>query len=207
MPEVPNNIDMTSGNLGLSDEEENQIVAFLLTLSDGFTRPYLNSDTFTGACMKGGSASTQGNEFLIPTPPLPPCAASICDVAPVPGPKKISGNLPAQESSATSKLARITQGPVIELAKQQLTVIRWTTSNLGGSPVHYGVVHYGTDPRDLRQTASSPIRLNSSHSITVFRVRINGLSPETTYYYRADSMGANGNGDGLKCNIKHFTTP
>jgi cytochrome c peroxidase len=207
MPEVPNNIDMTSGNLGLSEEEENQIVAFLLTLSDGFTRPYLNSDTFTGACMKGGSAATQGNDFLIPTPPLPPCASSICEVAPVPGPKKISGNLPAQESSGTSSFARITQGPVIELAKQQLTVIRWTTNDLGGSPVHYGVVHYGTDPKDLRQTASSPIRLNPGHSTAVFRVRIDGLNAETTYYYRVDSIEANGNGDRLKSSIKQFTTP
>jgi cytochrome c peroxidase len=89
MPEVPNNIDMTSGNLGLTDEEENQIVKFLETLSDGFTRPYLNRDTFTGACMSGGSAATQGNELLIPTPPLPPCASAICGVAPVPGPKPI----------------------------------------------------------------------------------------------------------------------
>jgi cytochrome c peroxidase len=84
MPEVKNNIDMTSGNLGLTDEEENDIVAFLQTLSDGFTRPYLNSDTFTGACMRGGSAATQGNELLIPTPPLPPCAAAICGVPPLP---------------------------------------------------------------------------------------------------------------------------
>ena len=84
MPEVKNNIDMTSGNLGLTDEEENYIVAFLQTLSDGFTRPYLNSDTFTGACMRGGSAATQGNELLIPTPPLPPCVSAICGVPPVP---------------------------------------------------------------------------------------------------------------------------
>ncbi len=84
MPEVRNNIDMTSGNLGLTDEEENQIVAFLETLSDGFTRPYLNSDTFTGTCMRGGSAATQGNELLIPTPPLPRCASAICGVAPLP---------------------------------------------------------------------------------------------------------------------------
>jgi hypothetical protein len=41
-PEVPNNIDMTTGNLGLTDEEENQVVAFLQTLTDGFTRPYPN---------------------------------------------------------------------------------------------------------------------------------------------------------------------
>ena len=68
------------------DKEENQIVKFLQTLSDGFTRPYPNSDTFTGACMRGGSAATQGNELLIPTPPLPPCASAICGVPPVPNP-------------------------------------------------------------------------------------------------------------------------
>jgi cytochrome c peroxidase len=86
MPEVRNNIDMTSGNLGLTDKEEDDIVAFLQTLSDGFTRPYRNSDTYTGACMRGGSAATQGNELLIPTPPLPPCASAICGVMPVPKP-------------------------------------------------------------------------------------------------------------------------
>jgi hypothetical protein len=59
MPEVPNNIDMTTGNLGLTDLEENQIVAFLQTLTDGFTTPYPNSDTFTGVCKTGGSASTR----------------------------------------------------------------------------------------------------------------------------------------------------
>ncbi len=40
----------------------------------------------TGMCMSGGSASTQGNEFLIPTPQLPPCASAVCGVAPVPNP-------------------------------------------------------------------------------------------------------------------------
>jgi cytochrome c peroxidase len=85
-PEVPNNLDMTIGNLGLTDQEEDQIVAFLQTLTDGFTRPFANSDTFTGVCMTGGSSKTQGNEFLIPTPPLPACTASVCGVAPVPDP-------------------------------------------------------------------------------------------------------------------------
>ena len=66
MPEVPNNIDMTIGNLGLTDQEENQIVAFLQTLSDGFTTPYPDINTFTGTCMTGGSASTQGNELPDP---------------------------------------------------------------------------------------------------------------------------------------------
>ena len=86
MPEVPNNIDMTVGNLGLTDQEENQIVIFLQTLTDGFTTPFPDSNTFTGQCMTGGMASTQGNQFLIPTPPLPPCDPSICGVAPFPDP-------------------------------------------------------------------------------------------------------------------------
>jgi cytochrome c peroxidase len=86
MPEVKNNLDMTTGKLGLTDQEENQIVAFLQTLTDGFTTPYPNSDTFTGTCMKGGSAATQGNAFLIPTPQLPPCATAVCGVQPVPNP-------------------------------------------------------------------------------------------------------------------------
>jgi cytochrome c peroxidase len=89
MPEVPNNIDMTTGNLQLTDEEENQIVAFLETLADGYTTPYPNVNTFTGQCSYGGTAATQGNAYLIPTPPLPPCAPEICDVAPLPAPNPI----------------------------------------------------------------------------------------------------------------------
>ncbi len=93
MPEVTNNLDMTTGNLALTDMQENQIVAFLQTLTDGFTTPYPNSDTFTGSCMTCNPAtdpncspSRQGNGTLIPTPPLPPCAPEICGVAPVPNP-------------------------------------------------------------------------------------------------------------------------
>jgi cytochrome c peroxidase len=88
-PEVPNNIDMTVGHLGLTDHEEDLIVTFLQTLTDGFTTPYPDRNTFTGACFAGGSAATQGNEFLIPTPKLPPCAKAVCGVAPTPGPSPI----------------------------------------------------------------------------------------------------------------------
>jgi cytochrome c peroxidase len=86
MPEVSNNEDMTIGMLGLTDTEENQIVAFLQTLTDGFTTPYPDINTFTGVCMTGGTAATQGNSTLIPTPPLPPCASAVCGVAPLPKP-------------------------------------------------------------------------------------------------------------------------
>jgi cytochrome c peroxidase len=63
--EVPQNIDMTVGNLGLTSAEEDQIVVFMKTLSDGFTTPYPFVNTYTGACLTGGTAATQGNTTLI----------------------------------------------------------------------------------------------------------------------------------------------
>jgi len=114
----------------------------------------------------------------------------------------------AQVAPTTKKAesVKITQGPEIERADSYLTIVRWTTNNPGGSPEHYGVVHYGPNPKDLSQTAKSPIRLNPDHPETVFRVRIEGLQPGTTYYYTVESMEANGQGDGVKSTVKQFTT-
>src|SRR6266852_2680511 len=114
-----------------------------------------------------------------------------------------------QESPTTKKAARvqITRGPEIERADPDFAIIRWTSNNPGGSPVHYGVVRYGTDRTKLEQTAKSPIRLNPGHSLTVFRVRMYDLKPRTTYYYTVDSMEANGTSDGVKSTVKSFTTP
>src|SRR5258707_13649721 len=98
--------------------------------------------------------------------------------------------MPGQVSPTTQKTGRvrITQGPEIELAKEHLTIIRWTTNNPGGSPVHYGIVHYGTDAKNLSQTAKSPIRLDPSRPDTVFRVRMDDLRAGTTYYYTVGSI-------------------
>jgi cytochrome c peroxidase len=93
MPEVPGTIDMTVGHLGLSSQEENQLVLIQKAATDGFNpanpavSTFPNINAFTGTCMTGGSASTQGNEFLIRAPqPLPPCAAAVCGLQPVPNP-------------------------------------------------------------------------------------------------------------------------
>jgi cytochrome c peroxidase len=96
-PEVPDNEDMTLGNLGLTDAQENQIVIFMQALTDGFNpanptvSTYKNIDTFTGQCsppVAGETASNQGNSSLIPTFSLTqfPCAADICNVPPLPTP-------------------------------------------------------------------------------------------------------------------------
>jgi len=101
----------------------------------------------------------------------------------------------------------ITKGPELELATNHLTIIRWTVNNPGGSDVHYGIVRYGTDPKDLSQTAKNPIRLNQGHQYTTFRVRIEGLKPQTTYYYTVTSEESNGKSDGVKSAVNKFITP
>ena len=120
-----------------------------------------------------------------------------------------SNPMTAQESPTTPKAARvrIAQGPEIEICKSHLTIIRWTTNNPGGSPVHHGIVHYGTDPKNLSQTAHNPIRLNPYHSDSLFRVRLDDLKPATTYYYTVTSAESNGKDDGAKSAVKQFTTP
>jgi phosphodiesterase/alkaline phosphatase D-like protein len=125
----------------------------------------------------------------------------------------LSGNLlfsipaSAQFVPPAKKATRvqITKGPEIELSNSDLTIIRWTSNNPGGSPEHFAVVHYGTD-RKLSETAKSHIRLNQSHRYTVFRVRMDGLKPRTTYYYKVDSMNADGTSDGVISSVKTFTT-
>ena len=110
-------------------------------------------------------------------------------------------------SAKRAERVEITKGPELELATDHLTIISWTTNNPGGADVHYGIVHYGTDPKDLSQTAKSPIRLNQCHPYTVFRVRMEGLKPRTTYYYRVTSEESNGKSDGMKSTVNKFTTP
>ena len=101
----------------------------------------------------------------------------------------------------------ITQGPAPESVRDNTAIIRWTSNNPGGSDEHFGVVHYGTDPEHLSQTVKSHIRLNQNHSYTVFRVRVDGLRPQTMYYYTVDSMQATGKSDGVNSNVYHFTNP
>jgi hypothetical protein len=102
---------------------------------------------------------------------------------------------------------KIMKAPELEISTDHLTIIRWTTNNPGGSDVHYGIVHYGTDRKNLCQTAKSPLRLSHDHPYTVFRVRIEGLQPQTTYYYRVASEESNGISDGVKSRVNKFTTP
>jgi phosphodiesterase/alkaline phosphatase D-like protein len=101
----------------------------------------------------------------------------------------------------------IIKGPALEIAHDDLAILRWTTTNPRGDDDHYAVAHYGTDPNDLSQTAKNHIRLNQAHPETIFRVRLQGLKPTTTYYYKVTSMGYDGRSDGVESSVNQFTTP
>ena len=120
----------------------------------------------------------------------------------------LSNPISAQFVPSAKKAAHvhILQGPELESTTESLTIIRWTSDNPGGSPEHFGVVHFGTDSKNLSQTAKSHIRLNPTHSYTDFRVRIEGLQPKTTYYYTVDSMGPDGRSDGVTSAVNTFMT-
>jgi phosphodiesterase/alkaline phosphatase D-like protein len=105
-----------------------------------------------------------------------------------------------------AKRVHITQGPALESATDNSAIIRWTSNNPGGTDEHFGVVHYGTNPKNLSETAKSHIRLNRAHSYTVFRVRVDGLMPKNTYYYKVDSANASGTSDGVTSPVKTFMT-
>jgi purple acid phosphatase-like protein len=114
----------------------------------------------------------------------------------------------AQQRTAGKRFERreIVAGPALESATQNTAIIRWTIDSGGGTKTHYGIVRYGTDPGNLDRTARSPNRWVRSLPEMTYRVRIDGLTPGTTYYYTVDAAQADGIGMGLKSPVKRFTT-
>jgi phosphodiesterase/alkaline phosphatase D-like protein len=114
----------------------------------------------------------------------------------------------AKEIPPASKASgvRISEGPNLESADSTSAIITWTSNNPGGSDEHYGVVHYGTNPEKLDRIAKSHIRLNQNHAYTIFRVNVDGLSPQTTYFYKVTSEESSGTSDGVESAVQRFTT-
>jgi hypothetical protein len=106
----------------------------------------------------------------------------------------------------TSQPVKLTAGPELEMVNESVAIIRWTTANPGGTTLHYGIVHYGTNALNLTQLAKSPNRRNPSHPEMVFRVRITGLNTQTMYYYTVESTGATGVSDGVPSPVRIFKT-
>lgn len=109
-------------------------------------------------------------------------------------------------AGAPSQPAKIISGPELEMATDSIAIIRWTTTNPGGTALHYGIVRYGLDADNLTEAAKSPNRRNPSHPDMIFRVRVAGLKARTTYYYRVESIGATGVSDGEYSTVSTFRT-
>lgn len=109
----------------------------------------------------------------------------------------------AQQGSSPSQ---IDGSPKLESVTDTFAFIRWTTQNPGGTVLHYAIVHYGKDPNHLDLTAKFPTRINPSHIEMIFRVRMDGLQPETKYYYKVSSEQANGISDPVTSGVNQFTT-
>jgi phosphodiesterase/alkaline phosphatase D-like protein len=105
-----------------------------------------------------------------------------------------------------SKPSQVSVSPTVESVADTFAFIRWTANNPGGTILHYAIVHYGKDPNHLDLTAISPNRINPSHSDMVFRVRMNNLQPDTTYYYWVSSTQADGNADPVTSSVQQFNT-
>jgi Purple acid Phosphatase, N-terminal domain len=106
-------------------------------------------------------------------------------------------------------LAQVTMkaGPSLEIAHDGIVILQWVTNNPGGADDHLAVALYGLSPDALTETATSPIRLNAGHADTRFRVRLTGLKPGTTYYYKVTTMGKDGKSDLWESDVNQFVTP
>jgi phosphodiesterase/alkaline phosphatase D-like protein len=96
---------------------------------------------------------------------------------------------------AQTQSVQITKGPTVEHTGSTDAVIAWST-NVSASTV----VKYGTDSKNLSQTAQAP------WGGLTHRVDIKNLEPGKTYYYQVDSGQGQGTGTSALSNVEKFTT-
>jgi len=96
---------------------------------------------------------------------------------------------------------RITQGPQVEGVGDSWAVIAWTT-NTGGS----SVIRYGSDAANLDQTAQAPYADDDRTPAQNHRVRLQGLTPGSTYYFMAVSAQGEGTGTRAVSQVGRFLT-
>ena len=121
-----------------------------------------------------------------------------------------SDRFAARDQARTGENAsrvRILQGPTLESSTDTSAIVRWTTNSVDGTTVRYGVVHFGLDPRNLRQVAKSQNRWNRALPSMIYRVQVDNLEPGLTYYYSVETTDANGVSEGgVNSELRQFTT-
>ena len=100
-----------------------------------------------------------------------------------------------QQSANQQENVQITNGPTVENVTSNSAILAWST-NTGSS----AIVHYGTDPNNLRQMAQAPWT-SGTH-----RVTLNNLQPGTTYYFQVESSQGQGTGTGALSAVTQFRT-
>ena len=121
----------------------------------------------------------------------------------------VSDRLAAGDRARTDETTsgvQIMQEPTLETTTDTSAIVRWTTNNVAGTTVRYGVVHFGVDPRDLRQVAKSQNRWNTDLPSMTYRVYMDNLEPGLTYYYSVEFTDANGTSQGIDSAVRQFTT-
>jgi hypothetical protein len=106
-----------------------------------------------------------------------------------------------QTSSSSSDRApqndavQITHGPIVENVTDTTAIIAWSTNVNAGT-----VLHYGTDPKHLDQTAGMP------WGGLTHRVNLKDLKPGTTYYFQGESPNGQGTGTSAQTAPASFQT-
>jgi len=100
--------------------------------------------------------------------------------------------LPQGDETST---IQITRPPMLQMLSDKVAVITWRTNAASSS-----IVHYGTDPNNLTQTAQSP------WGETMHTVNVQNLQPGTRYYFTVSSGQAEGTGTATNSAAMSFTT-
>ena len=100
---------------------------------------------------------------------------------------------PSQDQSTPP--VKIIHGPVVELVADSMAQVAWSTNVNAGT-----LVHYGTDPQDLNQTAGMP------WGGLTHRVVLKRLNPSTTYYFKVESAQGQDTGTRAESQQSSFKT-
>jgi hypothetical protein len=102
---------------------------------------------------------------------------------------------PISPIGTAGNAVQITNGPVVENVTDTTVQIAWSTNVNAGT-----TLHYGTDPSHLDQTAGMP------WGGLTHRVELKNLSPNTTYYFKAESAQGQGTGTQAQAEQASFQT-
>src|SRR5437879_969901 len=107
----------------------------------------------------------------------------------------------AAAQTSPSQAIKMVGTPNVEAVDDNSAQIAWSTNAKSSA-----TVHYGTSPTSLSQTAQEPWGGDTNKWTTVHRVKIQGLQPNTTYYYQVESAQAQGTGTEAKGSVMSFQT-